>query len=63
VPRRPDYLWEIVEDTCGVCGKYIRDTLRFLCIGVCADCAQAPKALTGLISCPCREFSGGDAHR
>jgi hypothetical protein len=40
--RPPGYLWEIAEDTCRVCGAYIGDALRFLHVGVCANCAQAP---------------------
>ena len=39
--RPPGYLWEIVEDRCGACGKYLGDTLRFLHVGACQDCAQA----------------------
>ena len=42
-PRPPGYLWEIAEDRCRVCGRYIGDTLRFLYVGVCNDCAQTPK--------------------
>jgi hypothetical protein len=34
------YLWEIVEDRCGVCAKYIGDTLRFLLVRVYEGCAR-----------------------
>ena len=38
----PGYLWQVVEDRCGVGGKDLDHTFRFLCAGVCVDCAPAP---------------------
>ena len=38
----PGYLWEWAEDVCQVCGASIGHRLRFMHLGLCDPCANAP---------------------
>jgi hypothetical protein len=39
----PGHLWEVAEDRCANCGKWLGHGVRFLHLGLCEDCRDAPK--------------------